>query len=93
MDMPSPRVKVVVHPTKKGWSWTQVARNGAAQGVAPKTYDSKGNAKRAGDRQVTMLNGARDCLPSWVVTPDLKRFAAANPYAELVVVDKDPGYV
>lgn len=55
-------VRVIVHPTAKGWSWTQVSRNGSAAAVAPKNYDSKSNAKRAGQRQVEALNGAYAAL-------------------------------
>lgn len=72
-------VRVVVHPTRKGWSWTQVSRNGSAAAVAPKTYDNKANAKRAGGRQVDTLNGGVS--------------STVTSYAVLEVVDKDPAYV
>ena len=80
--------RVVVHPTRKGWTWTQVSRNGSAAAAAPKVYDTKANAKRAGARQVAILNGALDRLPTYAVV-----FTTNNPYAVLEVVDKDPGYV
>ena len=86
--------RVVVHPTRKGWTWTQVSRNGSAAAVAPKVYDTKANAKRAGARQVAILNGALDRLPTYaVVKGNLYVFTTNNPYAVLEVVDKDPGYV
>lgn len=78
-------VRVVVHPTRKGWSWTQVGRNGSAAAVAPKTYDNKANAKRAGARQVATLNRDGDTRIVPTFPP--------NPYAVLEVVDRDPGYV
>ena len=52
----TPKYRVIVHPTTKGWTWTQVARNGSAGAVAPTTFDNKANAKRAGQRQVAALN-------------------------------------
>lgn len=76
----TPRARVIVHPTKKGWTWTQVARNGSAGAVAPKTYDSKANAKRAAERQVAMLDPT---MPA----------GEANPHIALEVRDTDPGYV
>ena len=81
--MPSttrPPIRVVVHPTRKGWSWTQVSRNGSAGAVAPKTYDSKSNALRAGKRQVDILDPARPVTE-------------LSTYAVLEVTDTDPGYV
>lgn len=65
----TPKYRVIVHPVRKArpatktkpataalWTWTQVARNGSAGAVAPKTYDSKSNAVRAAQRQVDALN-------------------------------------
>jgi hypothetical protein len=56
----TPKYKVIVHPTGKGrskaWTWTQVARNGSPGAIAPRDYDSKTNAVRAGKRQVTALS-------------------------------------
>lgn len=76
----TPRVKVVVHPTRKGWTWTQVSRNGSAGALAPKTYDSKSNAIRAGKRQVATLDPA---VPQ----------GEASVHVAFVVRDTDPGYV
>lgn len=91
----TPIVKVIVHPTKKGWSWTQVSRNGSAQAVAPKTYDSKSNAVRAGRRQMDILTGARDRMPVHAIREGFStsKFSQDNPYAVVTVVDKDPNYV
>jgi hypothetical protein len=47
--------KVIVHPTSKGWSWTQVARNGRVSAIAPTTFDNSSNAKRAAIRQARKL--------------------------------------
>jgi hypothetical protein len=75
----TPRARIVVHPTKKGWSWTQVSRNGSAAAVAPKTYDSKSNATRAAKRQIDAL--------------DPRPKGEASTHIALEVVDKDPNYV
>ena len=50
------RYRVIVHPTTKGWTWTQVSRNGSPGAVAPSAFDNRANAKRAGQRQVDALN-------------------------------------
>ena len=76
----TPRAKVVVHPTRKGWSWTQVARNGSAGAVAPKTYDSKSNAVRAARRQIAALDPALAA-------------GETSTSISLQILDKDPGYV
>lgn len=51
-----PKHRVIVHRSKKGWTWTQVSRNGSAGAVAPAPFDNKANAKRAAQRQVDSLN-------------------------------------
>lgn len=56
---PNAIVKVVVRPApnRKGFIWEQRAvRGGNVQAVSPKTYDDKALAKRAGQRQVNILN-------------------------------------
>lgn len=62
----TPKYRVIVHTTGKGrskvWVWTQVARNGSAGAVAPRDYDSKSNAVRAGNRQVQALNWGFDAV-------------------------------
>lgn len=76
----TPRARVIVHPTKKGWTWTQVARNGSAGAMAPKTYDNKANAKRAAERQVNMLD---PMVPA----------GESSTHIKLETLDHDPGYV
>lgn len=76
----TPRARIIVHPTKKGWTWTQIARNGSAGAMAPKTYDNKSNAKRAAERQVNMLD---PCVPAGETSTHIK----------LEVLEYDPGYV
>jgi hypothetical protein len=56
---PNAIVKVVVRqaPSRKGWLWEQRAvRGGNVQAISPKYYDTKALAKRAGQRQVDLLN-------------------------------------
>lgn len=55
---PAVRVLVEAVPQRKGWHWRQVGRTGATGAVSPKTYDTKALARRAGQRQVDVLNGA-----------------------------------
>jgi hypothetical protein len=60
MIMDSPRFgehkdKVIVHPTSKGWAWTQIAINRRVSAIAPTTFDNKANAKRAAIRQARKL--------------------------------------
>jgi hypothetical protein len=71
-------------------------RNGSAAAVAPKTYDSKANAKRAAQRQVDTLIAlaievAGPIFPD-DAAGDLSRSDVDN-FVQLEVVDKDPGYV
>jgi hypothetical protein len=69
----TPRHRVIVSPApkRKGWRWEQVARNGMVGAASPKTYDTKANAKRAGQRQVDALNwGFNHWLPVGEKTSD-----------------------
>jgi hypothetical protein len=56
VNVRTPRIRVVVHPTSKGWTWTQLSRNNKSQAVAPAEYDNRDSAKRAGERQVAAFN-------------------------------------
>ena len=85
----TPPIRVIVEPAaqRKGWRWRQVTRNGATGAVSPKNYDSKALAKRAGQRQVDVLNGHVEVLLNIVsdrMTPTETFFFDA-PYAVLVV--------
>ena len=50
---------VVVQRTSKGWTWTQVSRNGAVSACAPLVYENKAGAKRGGMNQVAKLKRAK----------------------------------
>ncbi|SDT83686.1 hypothetical protein [Gordonia westfalica] len=50
-------VRVVVTRTRKGYQWAQIARNGSAGAISPKTYDTKSNAVRAAKRQAALVGG------------------------------------
>ena len=79
----TPSIKVIVHKTRKGWTWSQISANGSVSAVAPTVYDNKANARRAGVRQVDNLNRAGQLVAAEQGVP-------APTYAELVV---DEGYV
>lgn len=56
---PNAIVKVMVREAlnRKGWIWEQRSvRGGNVQAISPKPYDTKALAKRAGQRQVDLLN-------------------------------------
>lgn len=53
----SPPVRVVVTRSRKGYQWAQIARNGSAGAISPKTYDTKSNAVRAARRQAALVGG------------------------------------
>lgn len=66
-------IRVIVEPApeRKGWHWRQVTRNGATGAVSPKFYDTKALARRAGQRQVDLLNwGVNRALPVGEHTTD-----------------------
>ena len=50
-------VRVVVTRSRKGYQWAQIARNGSAGAISPKTYDTKSNAVRAARRQAALVGG------------------------------------
>ena len=87
--MKGPAIRVIVEPAaaRKGWHWRQVTRNGATGAVSPKNYDTKALAKRAGDRQVEVLNGEFerlwDIVDQRMTTDELAQFDQS--YAVLVV--------
>ncbi|WVX88619.1 hypothetical protein SEA_CHEESETOUCH_76 [Gordonia phage CheeseTouch] len=56
-DAGSPRIRVVVTKSRKGYQWAQIARNGSAGAISPKTYDTKSNAVRAARRQAALVGG------------------------------------
>lgn len=53
----APPVRVVVTKSRKGYQWAQIARNGSAGAISPKTYDTKSNAVRAARRQAALVGG------------------------------------
>lgn len=58
-EAPNAITKVLVRPApnRKGYVWEQRAvRGGNVQAISPKTYDTFALAKRAGQRQVDILN-------------------------------------
>jgi len=55
-------VRVVVTRTRKGYQWAQIARNGSAGAISPKTYDTKSNAVRAAKRQAALVGGVVEVL-------------------------------
>jgi hypothetical protein len=80
-----PVIRVIVEaaPQRKGWRWRQITRNGATGGSSPQTYDTKGLAKRAGQRQVEVLNGS---LKYYGFTDaSTRQLHGEAPYAVLVV--------
>lgn len=50
-------VRIVVTKSRKGYQWAQIARNGSAGAISPKTYDTKSNAVRAARRQAALVGG------------------------------------
>lgn len=84
-----PPVRVIVEtaPERKGWRWRQVARNGATGAISPKNYDTKALAKRAGERQVEVLNAAQEALMDIVADRMLPEEVASLtlPFAILVM--------
>lgn len=79
---------VVVEPAprRKGWQWRQTGRTGMTGATSPKAYDTKALAKRAGQRQVDILNaGGRFVFAS--IHPGAE-FDSAWDVAGLKVVDK-----
>lgn len=52
-----PHVRIVVTKSRKGYQWAQIARNGSAGAISPKTYDTKSNAVRAARRQADLVGG------------------------------------
>lgn len=70
--------KVIVRPAanRKGYIWEQRAVHGGnVQAVSPKTYDTPALAKRAGQRQVDILNTeVRDDGEPYIVShPELHK--------------------
>jgi hypothetical protein len=53
----TPQIRVVVTRSRKGYQWAQIARNGSAGAISPKTYDTKSNAVRAARRQAALVGG------------------------------------
>ena len=49
--------RIVVTRSRKGFQWAQIARNGSAGAISPKTYDTKSNAMRAARRQAALVGG------------------------------------
>ena len=49
--------RIVVTRSRKGYQWAQIARNGSAGAISPKTYDTKSNAVRAARRQAALVGG------------------------------------
>ncbi|USH45572.1 hypothetical protein SEA_PHABULOSO_77 [Gordonia phage Phabuloso] len=54
--VPAP-IRIVVTRSRKGFQWAQIARNGSAGAISPKTYDTKSNAVRAARRQAALVGG------------------------------------
>lgn len=89
------KYRVIVHSTRKGWTWTQVSRNGSAGAVAPATFDKKDNARRAGQRQVDALNsGHKDAHDRLVAAAGIEGAVTGNPLpADAAVLIVDEKYV